>query len=113
MAAAADGTARDVNWEYPCRTTNGIVGELKHDEWTEVRFPDADGNIVEHETIAYYRIYYNEPAACPNELWAMGIGVKSHNEHFVGTNQQDDVEIAALRASQCHETGVGLFEFPL
>lgn len=107
MFAAADGTARDVIWEFPCESSHGSIGELKHEEQDEVQ--SFQPNCVGVETAEiHYRVYFSEPKLCPEELWAMGLGVKSHHPEFVGTDQQSDIELASLRASQSGPTGNGL-----
>jgi hypothetical protein len=112
MRAAADGTARDVVWEYPCQSSNGVIGELKHEEAGEVRYiDDANGIEVVESAMIRYRVYINEPNLCPEELWAMGFGAKSHHPHYPSTNQQTDIELATLRASQTDQTGRDLPQF--
>ncbi|MGB3485248.1 MAG: hypothetical protein WBB07_23915 [Mycobacterium sp.] len=113
LKRAADGTAQDVNWEYPCASSSGIVGELKHDEIGEVRYLDTDSNPVVDQAMIHYRIYFNEPTLCPEELWAMGGGAKSHHPEYVGTDQQTDIELSRLRASQVDPTGCDLYNFPV
>lgn len=114
LKSAADGTARDdINWEYPCASSNGIIGELKYDQECDVTYLVADvGKVVDSTTVCY-RIYFNEPALCPQELWAMGIGAKSLHPHYVGTDQQVDIEVAKLRASQTSSMGSDLHDLKL
>lgn len=113
LRRAADGTARKVDWEFPCASSTGIIGELKHAEEAEIKCLDADNNVAFETTTNHYRVYFNEPHLCPEELWAMGAGVKSHHPYFVGTNQQDDIQLAALRASQTDPTGRDLYDLKL
>ena len=113
MLAAAGGTARDVRWEFPCASSNGMIGELKYSEQGEVRYLVGNSEPVVESAEIHYRVYFAEPKLCPAELWAMGFGVKSLHPHFVPTDQQADIEIAMLRASQSSPTGTDLLVLPL
>lgn len=111
MRRAAAGTAREVRWEYPCASSTGMIGELKHTEHGEVEYSDPAGNTIVESADIHYRVYFNEPRFCPAELWAMGAGTKSLHPQFEGTDQQDDIEIAVLRASQTTPGGTELHSF--
>ena len=110
MRRAAAGTVRLDEWEYPCASSRGAIGELKHHEECEVTAIKADRAVPESATV-HYRVYFAEPAVSPEELWALGMGAKSWHPDFVGTNQQDDIELAMGRANTTTPQGVELLTF--
>ncbi|KZF07842.1 hypothetical protein A2J03_22620 [Rhodococcus sp. EPR-157] len=112
LRRAANGTVREEDWEYPCESSRGAIGEIRYDEAGEVRAIKPDGAIFE-EAIIHYRVYFNEPKLCPEELWAMGAGSKSWHIDHIGTVQQDDIDLAVARSNGTSATGVELLPFKL
>jgi hypothetical protein len=112
LRRAANGTIRDGDWEYPCASTRGAIGEIRHDEEGEVQVIRSHSVVMEPATI-HYRVYFSEPRLCPQELWGMGAGAKSHHPDYVGTDQQTDIDIAVARTNATSELGVGLLTFPV
>jgi hypothetical protein len=110
MRRAARGTVRENEWEFPCATSSGSLGELKLYEADEVSYV-AEGQKVIDEVTIHYRIYFNEPTLCPEELWAMGAGAKCEHPEYVGTDQQADIAVAVGRTYACSANGNELLTF--
>lgn len=108
----ATGTVRDDEWEYPCGSSHGAIGEIRYDEEGEVRVIRAASAVKEPATI-HYRVYFNEPRLCPEELWSMGAGAKSLHPDYLGTDQQTDIDIAVARTNGTSALGVELLTFPV
>ena len=112
LRRAATGTIRDKDWEYPCGSSHGAIGEIRHDEEGEVQVIRTDAVIMEPATI-HYRVYFNEPRLCPQELWSMTAGAKCLHPDYVGTDQQEDIDIAVGRSNSTSLRGVELEPFPV
>ncbi|MCT1353837.1 MULTISPECIES: hypothetical protein [unclassified Gordonia (in: high G+C Gram-positive bacteria)] len=112
LRRAAIGTIRDEDWEYPCESTRGAIGEIRYDEEAEVEAIYSDRVITETTTVNY-RVYFNEPVLCPEELWGMGAGAKSLHPDYVGTEQQADIDVAVGRTNSTSATGRELLTFPV
>lgn len=110
LRRAANGTVRDEDWEYPCGTTRGAIGEIRYDEQGEVEVIRID-RVDQEEAIINYRVYFNEPTLCPEELWGMGMGAKSLHKDFIGTSQQDDIDLAVARTNTTSANGAELDTF--
>jgi hypothetical protein len=110
LRRAAHGTIRDADWEYPCGSTHGAIGEIRYDEEGEVQVIHPDSVVMEPATI-HYRVYFNEPRLCPQELWGMGAGAKSLHPDYVGTDQQTDIDVAVGRTNATSGRGVELLTF--
>lgn len=112
LKRAATGTIRNQDWEYPCGSTRGAIGEIRYDEEGEVQVIRPDSIVMEAATINY-RVYFNEPSLCPQELWGMSAGGKSLHPDYLGTDQQTDIDMAVGRTNMTTPRGVELLTFPL
>ncbi|GAA2376215.1 hypothetical protein GCM10009855_14410 [Gordonia cholesterolivorans] len=116
MARAARGTVRSTEWEYPCRSSHGRVGELKTSVTEAVQVDDVDDPDTDDGTVdmrVHYRIYYHEPSLHETELWAMAAGSKCKDARYRSTNQDDDIARARDRTDGTPLNGDGLMDMPV
>lgn len=94
LRRAAQGTVRNEEWEYPCATARGQIGELK---MTHAHEFERGGEMI--DLLVWHRIYYHEPGACPSELWAMSAGCKVDGDETGAAHQQEAIERACSRVA--------------
>ncbi len=112
LRRTAQGTVRDEEWEYPCASSNGMLGELKMQEEDEVDVISPAGVSREAITV-HYRLYFNEPKPCPTDLWAMGAGAKALHASYPSTDQQNDIDVSKGRVMMTTPAGNELQHFPV
>ncbi|WP_248488904.1 hypothetical protein [Tsukamurella sp. PLM1] len=108
LRRAAQGTVRNEEWEYPCATSRGQIGELK---MTYAHECERDGELTDLNV--WHRIYYHEPSACPAELWAVSAGCKVDGDATGAAQQQDAIDRACTRVAFTDPLGRELQEWPV
>ena len=109
MKRMANGSSRAREWDFPCASTRGLIGELRYNEHAEIH--EKDGAITDVEVC--YRVYFAEPKLCPVELWAMLLGRKCRDDRLPQSDQQTDIDTARARAEYTSQSGNELGDFPL